>query len=445
MRRVVVTGMGAMTPFGNGVGILWDNVLQGKSAVKRIERFLVKDFPVKAAGEIPLENVQQALQELSTDERKILGTNPCTIYAYLALREALLDAGFDLATLPDMGLILGVGHSHGNFLDLYPEMLHCFTVEGVFAEEAFLQKLLERPELYALYDDYVCGLGPGRALFQIFHFTEPILNISTACASGTNALGEALRKIRHGASEIIVAGGVESLVDLDGLTLFQKLHILATSDLPPEQVMRPFDATREGFVLGEGAGIVVLEEMDHAIKRGARIYAELAGYASGTDIYHVTSPTPSGEPVARVMCEAMQDAGVAPEEIGYINAHGTATEYNDAVETTAIKLAFGDRASRVPISSTKSELGHMIAASGAIELILSVLAVREGLIPPTINYEHFDPACDLNYVPGGAERADVPVALSNSVGFGGQNAMLIVKKMDLRREGAGEYAGSGGN
>lgn len=445
MRRVVVTGMGAMTPFGQGVRTLWENVLEGESAVKWIERFHVDKFPVKAAGETRAELLKEILQGVSADDRQVLGNNPCTIYAFLAVREALLDAGFDLAALPDMGLILGAGHSHGNFLELYPAMLDCFTAEGEFDEEAFLRMLQGQHQLYALYDDYVCSLGPGRALCQIYNFTEPILNLSTACAAGTNAIGEAMRKIRHGVSDIIVAGGVESLVDLDGLTLFAKLHILATSDGSPAQLMRPFDATRQGFVLGEGAGMVVLEEMEQAIRRGARIYAEVAGYASETDIYHVTSPDPSGQPVAEAILKALQDAEVLPKEVGYINAHGTATEYNDAIETTAIKLALGDHAWQVPISSTKSHLGHMIAASGAVELILSVLSVREGVVPPTINYEHFDPACDLNYVPAKAKRTDVRVALSNSIGFGGQNAMLVVKKMDSMREGAGAYAGSGGH
>ena len=407
-QRVVVTGLGAMSPLGRSVADLWGGVAAGRSGIGPITLCSTDGYPTKIAGEVPDFDPRQYM-----DFKEARRVSRAAQLAVAAAREALRDAGLDPATLPeDAGVLLGTGNS--SFPDL----------------EAATRTMLERggmrmsPFAMAAVLPSISG-GQIAIQFGIRGYNS---TVSTACASGTQAIGEAAEVLRRGHASLVLTGGVEAPICESGLAGFCVMRALSTHNEAPERASRPFDARRDGFVAGEGAGVLVLETLAGARARGARILGEVLGLGSSSDAYHVTAPPPDASGAARAMTWALRNAGVAADEIDYINAHGTATPANDAAETRAIKRAFGERAYQIPVSSTKSMIGHCLGAAGALEAIVTVCALREGLIPPTINYEEPDPECDLDYVPNEARRAPLRYALSNSFGFGGQNVSLVLGK-----------------
>ena len=419
-RRVVVTGMGVISPLGVGLEENWEAMRGGRSGVRRIERFDVSTMAVQIAGEVvPLPRVPEDdhVEELGIHSR----------FALIAGREAWADAGLDGGGAdPDrVGVFLGSGKGIVE-IDRLTVPVMAGTAAGGFDCRAFLEKAQhalsgprrEQERYHQSGTHLAAALGTG----------GPSWVCITACAAGNHALGEALWTIRRGDADVIVAGGTHSQVDLMSLAGYDTLGALSARNDEPHKASRPFDKKRDGFILGEGAGILVLEELEHARARGARIRAELVGYGNTADAYRSTDPHPDGVCAELAMRAALGSAGLEPEEIDYINAHGTSTHQNDAMETAAIKRIFGPRGEAPPVSSTKSMIGHLIAAAGAIEAIACVRALGEGVIPPTINYEHPDPACDLDYVPNEAREADLTYAMNNSFGFGGQNIVSIFRR-----------------
>ena len=409
-QRVVVTGMGAVSPLGNSVAELWEGLVAGRSGIGPITRCNTDPYPTKIAGEASTFDPRRYMD--FKDARRISRGSQ---FAVAAARQALADAGLEGATLPeDAGVLIGTGNS--SFPDLEQ------------ATRTMVEKGGMRISPFAM-PAVLPSMSGGQIAIQFgirgYHST-----VSTACASGTQAIGEAADVLRRGDASIILTGGTEAPISEVGLAGFCVMRALSTRNDEPERASRPFDRDRDGFVAGEGAGILVLETLASARARGARIYAEILGLGSSNDAYHLTAPPPDAGGAARAMRWALRNAALAPEEIGYINAHGTATPHNDAGETLAIKTVFGEYAHRVPISSNKSMIGHCLGAAGALEAIVTVCALREGLIPPTINYEEPDPECDLDYVPNEARRAPLRLALSNSFGFGGQNASLVIGRFD---------------
>ncbi|HLN13443.1 MAG TPA: beta-ketoacyl-[acyl-carrier-protein] synthase family protein [bacterium] len=419
-RRVVITGMGAVTSLGAGVERNWDAILAGKSGVGQIRQFKSDDFPVHIGSEVDLEqltipDVGDVLRPFATRSVKL---------GVWALDEAWRDAGLGETEYDPWRAGLIVGASNFPVIDegaySWPtEALH----EGSYKEQ-YLAICRKMPELLAQRDiGMVSTLLAGRHLLH-----GPCMTVQSACASATQAIGEALHMIRRGDTDLMVAGGADSMLSAVCVTGFTLLSVASPFQGDPAKACRPFDRKRDGLVLGEGAGLVILEELSHAQRRGARIHAELVGYGSSCDGYRFTDSHPDGRGAIQCMRAALADAGIAPEEVDYINAHGTATLQNDRVETLAVKQTLGDHAYRVPMSSTKSQIGHLLCASGGIELVVTVLALSTGIVPPTINLEHPDPDCDLDYVPNEARRVEPHTALSNSFGFGGQNGTLIVTR-----------------
>lgn len=410
-QRVVITGMGAMTPLGRSVGEFWAGVSAGRSGIGRITLCNADPYPCKVAGEVPDFDPKQYMD--FKDARRM---SRASQFAVAAAREAVADAGFATGTLPDdTGVVLGAGNS--SFPDLEAASRVLIAKGGMKISPFAMPAVL-----------------PSMSAGQVaMHHGARGYNstISTACAAGTQALGEAFEALRRGEADVILAGGAEAPICELGLAGFCVLRALSTHyNDAPERASRPFEAGRDGFVSGEGAAILVVETLAYAQARGARIYAEILSYSATSDAYHVTAPDPESHGAARALARALQRAGLAPEDVDYINAHGTATVHNDAAETAAIKKVFGDAAYRVPISSTKSMIGHCLGAAGAIEAVATVCALREGLLPPTINYDNPDPVCDLDYVPNTARRAAPRVAMSNSFGFGGQNAVVVFGRFD---------------
>jgi 3-oxoacyl-[acyl-carrier-protein] synthase II len=424
-RRVVITGMGVVTPLGHTVADLFKSQVEGRTAVGPMTRFDARTLPTTFASEVKGFELGKYLK----DPGRYAHCGVNTQFAIGAARQALEDAGLLDPGRGDrgrMGVYLGSGEGAEDF----PALINSIAVAarddgtadpGVFAREIF-PVLDRRREAEVEMHTTVGHLG------NIFALDGPNVACQTACAASSQAIGEALELIRAGDAEVMAAGGSHSMLHPLGITGFNRLTALSQRNDSPTTASRPFDKTRDGFVIGEGAGIVVLEELEHARKRGATVYAELTGYGSTADAYRMTDPHPDGKGAVRCMAEALRDAGLNPTDIGYVNAHGTSTQANDSAETAAIKAVFGEYAYEVPVSSSKSMLGHLIAAAGVVELVIGVMALRHGVLPPTINYEFPDPECDLDYVPNTAREKRVGHVLSNSFGFGGQNIALIVSR-----------------
>ncbi len=411
-RRVVITGLGTVNPVGNDVASFWEGIREGRSGVGRITRVDASALEVKIAAEVKGFNPDQWMDAKAARKMALFSQ-----YAVAATAQALKDAGLDRESIDPFrtGIYIGNGiggyevieESMGKYFAQGPRRILPLTVPEIISNEA---------------------AGNIAMAFGIKGFA---LTSVTACASGTDALGGALDMLRAGRCDVCVSGGTESAITGFGLGGFQIIRALSTKyNDTPEKASRPFDRDRDGFIMGEGAGILVLETLEHAQARGARIYAELAGYGVSCDAYHLTAPDPEGGGGARAITLALQDAGVAPDAVQYYNAHGTSTPLNDPLETKMIKRAFGDHARRLKISSTKSMTGHLIAAAGAVEAIVCTLAIRDGFFPPTINLDHQDieGGCDLDYVPNTGVEGEIDVAVSGSLGSGGHNAVVVIRK-----------------
>ncbi len=425
-RRVVITGMGVITPLGHTVADLYASQLEGRTAVGPLTRFDARTMPTTFASEVTGFELDKYLRD--PGRYAYCGVN--SQFAIGATTEALADAGLLDAGRGDrgrMGVYLGSGEGAEDFPALINSVAAATDAGGSKADPArFAAAILtelDGAREAEMEMHTTCG-----HLAHLFALDGPNYACQTACAASSQAIGEAAEMIRAGDADVMAAGGSHSMLHPIGITGFNRLTALSQRNDSPRTASRPFDLTRDGFVIGEGAGIVVLEELGHAKARGATIYAEVTGYGSTADAYRMTDPHPQGKGAVRAMADCLADAGLRPADIGYINAHGTSTHANDSAETAAIKAVFGDYAYKVPVSSSKSMLGHLIAAAGVVELVISVMALRKGVLPPTINYETPDPECDLDYVPNVAREARVDHVLSNSFGFGGQNIALTVSR-----------------
>ncbi|NMB44898.1 MAG: beta-ketoacyl-ACP synthase II [Firmicutes bacterium] len=410
MRRVVVTGIGAVTPLGIGKDVFWQGLANGRSGVRRITRFDPSELTAQIAGEVPDFDPLEFMDR--KDARRM---DRFSQFAVAATALALADAG--LSEQVPLGERAGVliGSGVGG-IETLEEQAVTLVTKGVGRISPFFVPMM------------IADMAAGQVSIQFGAKGHNACTV-TACCSGTHSVGDAFRVIQRGEADIMISGGAEAPLSQLAMGGFCSAKTLSTRNDAPQRACRPFDAGRDGFVMGEGSGILILEELEHARSRGARIYGELVGYGATGDAYHITTPAPEGDGAARAMLAALQDAGLRPDEVDYINAHGTSTQYNDYFETVAIKRVFGKQADQVSISSTKSMTGHLLGAAGGVELIACLLAMEHSLIPPTINYEEPDPRCDLDYVPNKAREADVKVAMSNSFGFGGHNAVLVVQKL----------------
>ncbi|MFZ8843852.1 beta-ketoacyl-ACP synthase II [Thermoflexus sp.] len=411
MTRVVITGMGAITPLGNDVETFWRNVVAGRSGVGPITLFDASAMKTRIAAE-----VKGFDPEAWFGRKEARRMDRYVQFALAAAQQALQDARLDPAHVDRerVGVILGTG------------------IGGIGALVQGVETLMTRgPDRISpfMVPMMLADTAPGLIAIA-YGFRGPNMAVVTACASGTNAIGEAMHLIRRGDADVVIAGGAEAAILPVAVAAFNVMGAISTRNEEPERASRPFDRTRDGFVMGEGAGILILERLEHARARGARIYAEVVGYGTSADAYHITAPLENGEGAALAMRRALADAGLSPRDIDYINAHGTSTPLNDKSETQAIKAVFGEAAYDVPISSTKSMIGHLLGAAGAVEAIVCLRAITDGVIPPTINYEHPDPECDLDYVPNVARRRPVRTAMSNSFGFGGHNACVIFRRYE---------------
>ncbi|MCG3116835.1 MAG: beta-ketoacyl-ACP synthase II [Candidatus Manganitrophus sp. SA1] len=403
-----MTGLGLITPLGVGVEKTWKALLAGESGVGRITRFDPADYPCQIAAQVNDFNPADYI-----DGKEIKKMDTFIHYAIAGGQMAIDDSG--LKVTPDNAERVGVYVGSG--------------IGGLNAIEAWHKVLLEKgPKRVTPFfiPMSIINLAPGQIAIR-FGAKGPNSCAVTACATGNNCIGDAFRLIQRGDADVMIAGGTEAAITPLSVAGFSSSRALSTRNDDPKRASRPFDKDRDGFVLGEGSGILVLEELESARRRGARIYAEIVGYGMSADAYHITAPSEEGEGAARCMRLALKDAGIQPGEVGYINAHATST-MADAIETKAMKTVFGEAIGRIPISATKSMTGHLLGAAGGIEAVFSILALRDGILPPTINLDHPDPLCDLDYVPHQARKADVNVALSNSFGFGGTNATIIFRK-----------------
>ncbi len=404
----MVTGLGAVTPLGVGVEKTWKALLSGESGVGRITRFDPADYPCQIAAQVNDFNPADYI-----DGKEIKKMDTFIHYAIAGGQMAMDDSG--LKVTPENAERVGVYVGSG--------------IGGLNAIEAWHKVLLEKgPKRVTPFfiPMSIINLAPGQIAIR-FGAKGPNSCAVTACATGNNCIGDAFRLIQRGDADAMIAGGTEAAITPLSVAGFSSSRALSTRNDDPKRASRPFDKDRDGFVLGEGSGILVLEELESARRRGARIYAEIVGYGMSADAYHITAPSEEGEGAARCMRLALKDAGIQPGEVGYINAHATST-MADAIETRAMKTVFGEAIGRIPISATKSMTGHLLGAAGGIEAVFSILALRDGILPPTINLDHPDPLCDLDYVPHQARKADVNLALSNSFGFGGTNATIIFRK-----------------
>lgn len=411
-RRVLVTGLGMVTPLGTGVQKNWEAICSGRSGIRTIERFDPSDFPCQIAGEIPDFRAEEFL-----DKQQLRRFDRFIHLAVASARMAMEESGLKINSKNShrVGCVTGSGlgglamleHYHDVLREKGPKKISPFFIPGIIA-----------------------NMAPGQIAIE-FGVKGPNLAIETACAASTHAIGESFRLIREGIADAMITGGSEAVVTPLAVGGFCSMKALCTSrNHEPEKASRPFDLNRDGFVMGEGAGILVIEEMTHALERGAPVYAEIAGYGLSGDAYHVSAPDPAGEGAISCMSMALKYAGAKPEDIDCINAHGTSTKLNDASENKAIKAVFGEHAYKLVVGSTKSMTGHLLGGAGGVEAIYSVLTIRNGTIPPTINYETPDPECDLDYVPNVARKAKVRTVMSNSFGFGGTNATLLFKAFD---------------
>lgn len=409
-RRVVVTGIGAVTPLGNDAGTTWNNIIEGVSGIGPVTRLNADDFPAKVAAEVKEFNVENFIDR--KDARKM---DRFTHYAVAASLMAVKDSGLEITdeNAPRVGVWIGSGIGG---METFEQQHETFMNRGYRRVSPFFVPMM------------IPDMATGQVSITLGARGFNSCTV-TACATGTNSIGDAFKVIQRGDADVMVTGGAEAPITKMSFAGFCANTALSTNQ-DPQKASRPFDKERDGFVMGEGAGIVVLEELDHALARGAKIYAEIVGYGATGDAYHITAPAPEGEGGARAMKMALDDAGLAPEDVGYINAHGTSTEYNDKYETMAIKTVFGEHAYKLAVSSTKSMTGHLLGAAGGIEAIFTILALKEGILPPTINLETPDPECDLDYVPNAARKQMVHAAISNSLGFGGHNATIAFRKYD---------------
>jgi 3-oxoacyl-[acyl-carrier-protein] synthase II len=410
-RRVVVTGMGAITPIGNNVKEFFDNIMAGKCGIDFINTFDTEAFAARLAAQVKDFDPKNYM-----DAKEARRMDRFSQFAVAASKEAVADSGLDLEKkdMERFGVIVGSGI--GALDDIEKETINLRDKGPKRVNPLFIPMT-------------ITNMAAGNIAIQ-YGAKGVCTNVVTACATGGNCIGEAFRNIMHGYSDIILAGGTEASITPLGMAGFQSLTALSTSK-DPLRASIPFDKERDGFIMGEGAGILVLEEYEHAVARGAKIYAEIVGYGSTCDAYHITAPSPDGEGGARAMKLAMQEAGIAPKDISYINAHGTSTPTNDKVETVAVKLAMGEEAYKIPVSSTKSMIGHLLGAAGAVEAIICIKAIENSFIPATIGYSVPDEECDLDCVPNVGRKAKISYAMSNSLGFGGHNATLIFKNMEV--------------
>jgi 3-oxoacyl-[acyl-carrier-protein] synthase II len=408
-RRVVVTGLGALTPIGGDVATTWRAALDGVSGAGPITRFDSSKFATRFACEV---KGFDPLQYMERKEAKRL--DPFSHYAMATAIQAMRDAGLEQGgyDAERFGVIMGSGigglsvmeEQHGQYLQRGPSKISPFFIPM-----------------------FILDMAAGQVSMK-FGLKGPNYAVVSACATSGHAIGDAMRLLQYGDADIMVAGGTEATITPMAVGGFANMQALSERNDSPLTASRPFDKERDGFVIGEGSGTIILEELEHARRRGAKIYAELVGYGATADAYHMTQPAPEGEGAQRSMRRALADAGLQPQEVDYINAHGTSTPYNDRNETIAIKAVFGDHAYKLNVSSTKSSTGHTLGASGAIECIFATMAIHDGIIPPTINYATPDPECDLNYTPNAPVKRDVKVAISNSFGFGGHNCTLAVRR-----------------
>ncbi|NLK07622.1 MAG: beta-ketoacyl-ACP synthase II [Firmicutes bacterium] len=411
MRRVVITGIGAVTPFGLGKDVLWEGIVNGRSGVRRITRFDASDLTSQIAGEVPEFDPLQFM-----DRKEARRMDRFTQYAVAASSLALSDAGLDkkVPLGERTGVLIGSGIGGLETLETQCQTL---ITRGANRISPFFVPMM------------IADMAAGQVSIQFGAKGHNACTV-TACCSGSHSIGDAFRVIQRGDADVMISGGAEAPLVKLAMAGFCSAKTLSVRNDEPEKACRPFDAQRDGFIMGEGSGIVILEELEHARQRGAKIYAELVGYGATADAYHITTPAPEGDGAVRAMRAALGDAGIDATQVDYVNAHGTSTEYNDYFETIAIKRVFGENAYSLPVSSTKSMIGHLLGAAGGVELISCLLAMEHELIPPTINYEEPDPRCDLDYVPNTARPAELEVIMSNSFGFGGHNAVLIIRKLD---------------
>ena len=414
-KRVVVTGLGLVTPVGDTIDDFWNSLLEGRSGVSKVTCFDPSNFSSQIAAEV--KDFDPSLYFNSKDTRK---TDRFVQFAIAASKKAVDNSGLNVSAEDrnKIGVIIGSGIGGLHTIESeHMKYLQKGPVKGPSKISPFLIPML------------IVNMASGQ-VSMYFKAKGPNTAVATACASGNHAIGDAFRIIQHDKADIMIAGGSEAAITIMGFGGFCALRALSTRNDQPTKASRPFDKGRDGFIMGEGAGVVILEELNHALKRGAEIYGELIGYGMSADAYHMTAPDPEGDGAVRCMTLSLKDAGLRPEEVDYINAHGTSTEYNDKVETLAIKKTFGKHAKDLAISSTKSVTGHLLGAAGGVELAVCALAIKHGIVPPTINYETPDPACDLEYTPNKPIKRKVNVVASNSLGFGGHNATLVMRKYE---------------
>jgi 3-oxoacyl-[acyl-carrier-protein] synthase II len=413
-RRVVVTGLGVISPVGIGKDRFWSNICAGKSGVSRFTRFNVDDYPTQIGAEVrdfePLDYL---------DKKDLRRMDRFGQFAVAAARMALRDACLETPVDSERAGV-SIGSGIGGIITI-EEQIKVLNEKGPRRVSPFFVPML------------IANMASGYVSME-FGLKGPNTTLVTACATGTHSLGEAFRSIQRGDADLMVAGGSEAAFTPVAFAGFCAMRAMSTRNNEPERASRPFDRDRDGFVMGEGAGVLVLESLEHAERRKAGIYAEICGYGLSGDAYHVTAPDPDGSGARRCMTMALHDAGLAPSEIDYINAHGTSTDLNDRTETLAIKAVFARHAYQLAVSSTKSMIGHLLGAAGGVEAIASILSLDAGVIPPTINYENQDPECDLDYVPNKARERKIVTAMSNSFGFGGTNASLVFKKFSDKSE-----------
>ncbi|MDY7041280.1 MAG: beta-ketoacyl-ACP synthase II [Chloroflexota bacterium] len=406
-QRVAITGLGAMTPLGLNIHDTWEGLIAGKSGVAAITQFDASEFPVRIAAEVKGFDPRDYMN--FKEARRMAR---CSQLAIATAREVIADAQLPQPFADEERVGVLIGCSIGGLEK---------ALESI---DTFRQKGLARVSPFGLTAS-VPNM-PSHHVSQTFQAKGYINTVSTACATGTQAIGEAAEVIRRGAANVLICGGVEAMIHFANFAGFIAMRAISARNDEPERASRPFDKDRDGFVIGEGCGLMVLESLPHALQRGAHIYAEVLGYSASSDAFHVAAPEPNGAGAVRAMRWALENAGIAPEEVDYINAHGTSTPLNDTIETRAIKEVFGNHAYQAAVSSTKSMIGHDLSAAGAIEAIACALTIEHGIIHPTINYETPDPECDLDYVPNQARQAEVNITLSNSFGLGGQNACLVL-------------------
>jgi 3-oxoacyl-[acyl-carrier-protein] synthase II len=410
-RRVVVTGLGLVTPLGIGLEETWSALVAGKSGIARITKFDPSDLITQFAGE-----VRNFEPENYLSRKEIKRMDDFTVYSMAAAQMAVEDAKLEIggANAERAGVVIGCGL--GGLKTI--ERFHLVSLKhGPKKVSPFFIPML------------IANMAPGQVSIA-YGAKGPNIAIETACAAGTHAVGDAFKLIQRDVADVMITGGVEAALTPLGVAGFNAMRALSTRNDEPERASRPFDLERDGFVMGEGSGLLIIEALDHALERGASIYAEIVGYGLTGDAFHMTAPAPNGEGMARCMQMALDDAEIAPQEIEYINAHGTSTDLNDKFETQAIKTVFGEHAYDLSVSSTKSMTGHLLGGAGGVETAFTVLAIDRGIIPPTINYENPDPDCDLDYVPNVCREVQVRTALTNSFGFGGTNAALVLSRYE---------------